>query len=323
MRLSVMTLSAMLIATALLGCNRNSSSESTSTTGPSGSDSKKLVVGFAQEGAESGWRTAETQSIQSEAKNRGIQLQFSDAQGDQAKQVHFLHSFIAQHVDAIILAPKVETGWDDVLQEAKDAKIPVILVDRGVDVKDDSLYTTLIASDFIAEGRMAADWLAKKMNNKANIAELQGSPGAAPAIDRAKGFRDALANYPDMKIVKSETANFTRADGKQVMEAFLKADPKAFNAVYAHNDEMALGAIQAIEEAGLKPGTDIVVISIDGVHDAFQAMVDGKLNATVECNPLLGPAAFDAVEAVIAGKTAAEEKRSARINCSINRRPRM
>jgi simple sugar transport system substrate-binding protein len=288
MRLSAKVLIAMLIGVTMLGCSKKSGS---------------LVVGFAQEGAESGWRTAETGSIQSEAKARGIQLQFSDAQGDQAKQVQALHSFIAQHVDAIILAPKVETGWDDVLQEAKDAKIPVILVDRGVDVKDDSLYTTLIASDFIAEGHMAADWLSKKMNGKANIAELQGQPGSSAATDRGKGFAEALANYPGMKIVKSETANFDRKDGKEVMEAFLKADPKAFNAVYAHNDEMALGAIQAIQEAGLKPGTDIVIVSIDGERDAFQAMVDGTLNATIECNPLLGPAAFDAVDAVLAGKT--------------------
>ena len=188
------------------------------------------------------------------------------------------------------------------LKEVKAAKIPVILVDRGIDVKDDSLYATLIASDFVAEGKMAGEWLAKKTNGKANIVELQGTPGAAPANDRKAGFAQAIAAHPEMKIIKSQTGNFNRNDGKATMEAFLKAEGKNINAVYAHNDDMALGAIQAIEEAGLKPGSDVIVVSIDGVKDAFQAMVDGKLNCTVECNPLLGPAAFDAVDEALAGK---------------------
>lgn len=264
-------------------------------------EQKKLNVGFSQIGAESGWRTAETESIRSEAQKRGVNLKFSDAQQKQENQIKAIRSFIAQKLDAIILAPVVETGWEPVLKEAKQANIPVILVDRGVKVSDDSLYATLIASDFVAEGRMAGEWLAKKMNGKANIAELQGTPGAAPAIDRKKGFDEAISKYPDMKIVKSQTGDFTRAKGKEVMEAFLKADP-TINALYAHNDDMALGAIQAIEAAGKQPGKDIIIVSIDGVKGAFEAMVDGKLNCTVECNPLLGPMAFDAVEAIKAGK---------------------
>jgi simple sugar transport system substrate-binding protein len=190
-----------------------------------------------------------------------------------------------------------------VLKEIKPAKIPVILVDRGIKVSDESLYTTLIASDFVSEGRMAAEWLAKKLNGKGNVVELQGTPGAAPAIDRKKGFEEGIAKTPDLKITKSQSGEFTRSKGKEVMEAFLKADGKNIQAVYAHNDDMALGAIQAIEEAGLKPGTDVVVVSIDGVKGAFDAMVAGKLNCTVECNPLLGPAAFDAIEAFRSGKT--------------------
>jgi len=209
---------------------------------------------------------------------------------------------VAQGVDAIILAPVVETGWEPVLREVKRARIPVILVDRGIKVSDPSLYTTLIASDFVAEGRMAAEWLAKKLDGKGNVVELQGTPGAAPALDRKKGFEAGLARSPGLKITKSQTGEFTRSKGKEVMEAFLKAEGKNIQAVYAHNDDMALGAIQAIEEAGLKPGTDIVVVSIDGVKGAFDAMVAGKLNCTVECNPLLGPAAFDAIEATLAGK---------------------
>jgi simple sugar transport system substrate-binding protein len=264
---------------------------------------KKLVVGFSQIGAESAWRTAETRSIEDEAKKRGVTLRSSDAQGKEENQIKALRNFIAQGVDAIILAPKVETGWEPVLKEVKRAKIPVILVDRGIKVSDESLYTTLIASDFVEEGRLAGEWLAKKLNGKGNIVELQGTPGAAPAIDRKKGFAEVIAKNPGMKIIKSQTGEFERAKGKQTMEAFLKAEGKNINAVYAHNDDMAIGAIQAIEEAGMKPGTDIIVVSIDGVKGAFEAMVAGKLNCTVECNPLLGPAAFDAIAAVKAGKT--------------------
>lgn len=272
------------------------------TCGSVRADLTGVTVGFSQVGAESAWRTAETNSIQDEAKARGVDLKFSDAQGKQENQIKALRAFIAQRVKAIILAPKVETGWDPVLREAKRAKIPVILVDRGIKTNDDTLYTTLIASDFVAEGRMAGEWLAKKTGGKCNIVELQGTPGAAPAIDRKKGFEEAIAKNPDMKIIKSQTGDFSRSGGKEVMEAFLKAEGKNINAVYAHNDDMALGAIQAIEEAGMKPGTDIIIVSIDGVKGAFEAMVAGKLNCTVECNPLLGPAAFDAVEAALAGK---------------------
>jgi len=262
-----------------------------------------LLVGFSQMGSESAWRTAETESIRSEATRRGIKLQFSDAQDRQENQIKALRSFVAQRVDVIILAPKVETGWEPVLREVKRAKIPVVLIDRGIKVRDESLYATLIASDFVAEGRMAAEWLAAKLQGKGNIVELQGTPGAAPALDRKRGFQEGITKFPDLKIIKSQSGEFTRSKGKEVMEAFLKADGKNIQAVYAHNDDMALGAIQAIEEAGIKPGADIIIVSIDGVKGAFEAMVAGKLNCTVECNPLLGPAAFDAVAALHAGKS--------------------
>lgn len=274
---------------------------------------KKITVGFAQVGAESAWRTAETESIKSEAAKRSANLKFSDAQGKQENQIRALRSFLAQRVDAIILAPVVETGWGPVLQEAKRAKIPVVLVDRGIKVSDDSLYATLIASDFVEEGRMAAEWLAKKVNGKANIIELQGTPGAAPAIDRKKGFEQGISKYPGMKIIASQSGDFRRAQGKEVTEALIKKHGADINAVYAHNDDMALGAIQAIEESGRKPGSDVIVVSIDGIKDAFQTMVEGKLNCSVECNPLLGPMAFDAVEKVLAGgklpkKTVVQDK---------------
>ena len=263
---------------------------------------KQLTVGFSQVGADNPWRTAETESVKSEAAKRNVNLKFSDAQGKQENQIQAVRGFIAQGVDAIILAPKVETGWEVVLKEAKRAKIPVVLVDRGISVTDDSLYTTLIASDFISEGKMAADWLAKKVNGKASIIELQGTPGAAPAIDRKKGFEEGIKAHPDMKIIASQSGNFNRSEGKAVMEALLKKYGNEVTVVYSHNDDMALGAIQAIEAAGKKPGTDIIVLSIDGMKFAFEAMIAGTLNCTVECSPLLGPLAFDAVEKTLKGE---------------------
>ncbi len=263
---------------------------------------KKLTVGFAQVGAESAWRTAETESIKSEAAKRGVNLKFSDAQGKQENQIKAVRAFVAQGVDAIILAPVVETGWEPVLREAKRAKIPVVLVDRGIKTADESLFATLIASDFVAEGRMAAEWLAKKTGGKASIIELQGTPGAAPAIDRKKGFEAGIKAHPEMKIIASQSGDFRRTGGKEVTEALLKGAGASVTAVYAHNDDMALGAIQALDEAGKKPGSGVIVLSIDGVKGAFEAMVAGKLNCTVECNPLLGPMAFDAVEKSLKGE---------------------
>jgi simple sugar transport system substrate-binding protein len=265
---------------------------------------KKLVVGFAQTGAESSWRTAETESMRKEAVKRGIELRLALGQGKQAEQIKAIRSFISQKVDCIVLAPIVETGWEPVLTEAKKAGIPVILIDRGVSAEAD-LYVTKIASDFVAEGQMAAEWLAKKMGGKGNIVELEGTTGSAPAIDRKRGFEETLAkNYPEMKIIMSQTGDFQTGKGKEVMEGFLNsARGKEIQAVYAHNDDMGIGAIQAIEESGRKPGKDILVVSIDGVKGAFQAMVDGKLNATVECNPLFGPITFDTIQKVLAGQT--------------------
>src|SRR3984893_12262531 len=264
---------------------------------------KKLVVGFSQVGAESGWRTANTESIKSEAAKRCIDLRFSDAQQKEENQIKAIRSFIAQGVDVIAFSPVVETGFEPVLQEAKKAGIPVVLSDRAVKVSDDSLYKCFLGSDFVEEGRRAANWLAEKTGGKAKIAELVGTVGSAPAIDRKKGFEEVLTKNPDMKIIMSQSGDFTRAKGNEVMEAFLKApNAKDINVLFAHNDDMALGAIQAMEEAGVKPGQDIKIVSIDGVRGAFEAMKDGKLNVTVECNPLLGPQLFDLIQAVAAGK---------------------
>ncbi|MBI5705459.1 MAG: ABC transporter substrate-binding protein [Armatimonadetes bacterium] len=296
---------ATVLALALVGCGSGGGTDSGAAGGGAdagGGEKKKLVVGFSQIGAESAWRTANTESIQSEAKARGIDLKFVDAQQKQENQIKAIKSFIAQKVDVIAFSPVVEAGWEPVLKEAKEAGIPVVVSDRRPDVPDD-LYVTFLGSDFIEEGRRAAEWLAKATGGKAVIAELTGTPGSAPANDRKKGFEEVLAKNPGMKIVFSQTGDFKRANGKQVMEALLKSpDGAKINVLFAHNDDMAIGAIQAIEEAGKKPGKDIMVVSIDGIRDALQAIVDGKLNCSVECNPLLGPFLFDAIDALMAKK---------------------
>lgn len=263
---------------------------------------KKIKVGFAQTGAESDWRTANSESIKAEAAKRGVDLKFSDGQGKQENQIRAVRSFINQGVDVIMISPIVETGWEPVLREAKKAKIPVILSDRSIVTSDDSLYVAYVGSDFYKEGQMAAEWLAKFTNGKGSIVELQGTPGSAPANERRKSFADTIAKFPELKIIDSQSGNFELTGGKQVMEAFLKKHGRTINVVYAHNDSMALGAIQAIEEAGLKPGKDIVVISIDALKPAVQAVVAGKLNCAVECNPLFGPIVFDVAEKILAGE---------------------
>ncbi|MBL8766139.1 MAG: ABC transporter substrate-binding protein [Planctomycetes bacterium] len=265
-----------------------------------------LRVGFSQIGAESGWRAANTASIKAEAKKRGIDLVFLEAGGKQENQIRALRSFIQQRVDVIAFSPVVETGWQPVLEEIKQAGIPVVLTDRAVAVTDESLYECFIGSDFVEEGRRAARWLAEATKGQGVVVELQGTPGSAPAIDRKKGFEEVLAQHPGLKIAKSQSGDFTRAKGKEVMEAFLRSpEGPSITALYAHNDDMALGAIQAIQEAGRKPGTDLVVVSIDGVKDAFVAMKEGTLNCSVECNPLLGPQLFDVVEKLHRGETVA------------------
>lgn len=268
---------------------------------------KTITVGFAQTGAESAWRTANTESLKSEAAKRGINLKFVDGQSKQENQIRGVRSFIQQKVDAIVLAPIVVTGWEPVLREAKRAGIPVIIMDRKVQTSDDSLYAAFIGSDFYKEGEMAADWLARNANGRTKIVELQGEPGSAAANERRKAFATALAKHAGFKIIDSQTGNFRRAEGKQVMEALLKKHGKEIEVLYAHNDDMALGAIQAIEEAGLKPGKDITIVSIDAIKEAVQAVADGKINVTVECNPLFGPKVYDTIEKILKGEAVTKE----------------
>lgn len=261
-----------------------------------------LIVGYVQLGAESEWRSANTASVKEAAEAAGVELRFSDAQQKQENQIKAIRSLIAQRVDVIGVAPLTETGWTEVFQEAKHAGIPIILVDRRADVAPD-LYVTLMGSDFMEEGRKAARIMADLTGGEANIVELVGTIDSAPANDRYKGFREVMKDYPGMKIIASRSGDFTVAQGREVMEAFLQEHGDAITAVYAHNDDMALGAIKAIEAHGLRPGIDIKIVSVDAARGAFEAMVAGKLNATVECNPLLGPEFIETALKVVNGET--------------------
>ncbi|UUU37846.1 ABC transporter substrate-binding protein [Streptomyces sp. NBC_00162] len=303
-RAALVLTAALLASSALTACSTEGPA-SGPASGAKADSGGAITMGFAQVGAESGWRTANTKSVQEAAKKAGIDLKFSDAQQKQENQIKAIRTFIQQKVDVIAFSPVVESGWDTVLKEAKDAGIPVILTDRAVDTKDTSLYKTFLGSDFVKEGKSAGEWLTSAYANEqspVNIVELQGTTGSAPANDRKAGFADAIRADGKFKIVASQTGDFTRAKGKEVMQAFLKSQ-KDIDVLYAHNDDMALGAIQAIEESGKKPGTDIKVISVDGIKDAFVAMTEGKINVVVECNPLLGDQLMELAKKVVAGES--------------------
>ena len=260
------------------------------------------VIGFAQVGSESGWRSANTDSIKSSAEQYKVDLQFTSAEGDQAKQISSIKTFITQGVDLIAFSPVVETGWDAVLQEAKAADIPVVLTDRSVD-SDPSLYKTFIGSDFILEGEKAATWAQKEFADadKVNMVVLEGTTGSAPANDRATGWANVLGSDAKFTTLASQTGDFTRDGGKKVMEGFLATYPD-IDLVYAHNDDMGLGAIEAIEAAGKVPGKDIKIVTIDAVKAGMEALAAGKINFIVECSPLLGEQLFQASSAVLAGQ---------------------
>lgn len=246
---------------------------------------KDLSVCYPQLGAESDWRTANSASLKETAKKLGVNLIFSDAQQKQENQISAMRACIQQGVDVIALPPVVEDGWDAVLTEAKDAGIPVIIVDRSVSA-DKSLYAAHIGSDMFLEGQRSAEEMNKLLPDGGTIIELSGTTGSGAAVGRANGFRDKLNK--NIEIMDSQTGNFTTAEGKPVMEAFLKKYGDKIQGAFIHNDNMAIGAVEAIKAAGFKPG-DIKIVSVDGTRGGFQLMIDGWVQADVECNPLLGP----------------------------------
>lgn len=262
-------------------------------------------VGFAQTESNNPWRIAQTNSMKAEAEKLGYQLVYTDAAGSAAKQVADVNSMIAQGVDVIFLSPREEKPLIPAVMAAKKAGIPVILLDRSVDpslAKPGEDYLTFIGSDFIQEGKRIAEWLVKNANGKSKIIELEGTTGASPANDRKKGFDDTIQAAGGFEIVASQTGDFARDKGRQVAEALLQAHPDA-DIIYAHNDEMAMGAIAALEAAGKVPGKDVLVLSIDGGKEAVQAVVDGKIAAVVECNPRFGPKAFETMQRYAKGET--------------------
>ncbi|MFB7892809.1 ABC transporter substrate-binding protein [Microbacterium sp. NPDC056044] len=279
-----------------------------SSAGGDGGGDDVVTVGFAQTGSESGWRSANTESMKEAfSTENGFELIFNAADNDTAAQIAAVRDFINQGVDAIVIAPIVEDGWDDVLQEAADAGIPVVLEDRTVSASDD-LYASWVGLDFKKEGVMAGEWAAEAFaDTPTKMVVLEGTTGSAPANDRAEGFDEAVKGTAIEKI-DSQTGDFTRDGGKTVMEGFLqKYGVDGIDLVYAHNDDMALGAIEAIEAAGAEPGVDIQIVSIDAVKDGMQALVDGKINYIVECNPLLGELAAGLVTDVLAGEDVEKE----------------
>jgi len=261
----------------------------------------RYVVGFSQMESDNPWRLAQTKSLRDEAAKRGYELVVTDAQGQTAKQVSDVEDLIARRVDLILLAPREFEGLTPALQAAKEAKIPVILVDRQAAGTAGEDYVTFLGSNFIEQGRRAAEWLVKETNGKAKIVELLGTAGSSVARDRAQGFRQGIEGHAGMQIVASQTGDFSRAAAQRVMQNIAQSLGKQITAVYAHNDEMALGAIQALKAAGLKPGTEVKVVSIDGERAALEAIQRGELGASVESNPRFGPLAFDTIEKVRAG----------------------
>ncbi|MEO8907161.1 MAG: ABC transporter substrate-binding protein [Microbacteriaceae bacterium] len=289
-------LAGILVASlTLTGCQTASSGGSAST--------HQLTVGFSQVGAESGWRTANTKDIRAAFAHANITLKFSDAQQQQENQIATIRAYIQQRVNVIAFSPVVESGWDTVLKEAKTAGIPVVLTDRAIDTSDSSLFVTRLGSDFVREGQKAGEWATKEFatSTSVNVIEIEGTTGSAPTIGRRTGFARAIGTDSKFKIIATQDGGFTRSGGEQAMEALLKAHPDV-DLVYSQNDDMALGAIQAIEAAGKRPGIDIKVESIDATRDGMTALAAGKINFIVECNPLLGAGLVTVVKAIAAGK---------------------
>lgn len=298
----------MMVTTLAVGCgNKGGGSDDSSDKGSSDSGSDLITVGFSQVGAESDWRTANSESMKETfSKDNGYKLIFDDAQQKQENQITAIRNFIQQDVDYIVLAPVTETGWDTVLKEAQDADIPVIIVDRMVDVSDDSLYTAWVGSDFKLEGQKASAWLkayaeAKGMS-EVNIAHIQGTIGASAQIGRTEGLEEA-AKENGWNIVDQQTGEFTQAKGQEVMESMLKKHDN-INVVYCENDNEAFGAIDAIEAAGKKvgPDGDILVMSFDTTNAGLTDTLSGKIICNTECNPLHGPRVQEIIEKLEAGE---------------------
>ena len=310
MRKAFLILLALVMVFSVAACGGN---DAGGGGGGGGGGDDVIRVGFAQIGSESDWRVGNTVSVSDAIRGAGWELIFNDANQQQHLQIQAMRDFITQGVDYIVFAPIVETGWDSIMEEIADAGIPVVMIDRTIDMDNqEDYFMTWITNNFEEEGVDAAEWLIAylehtgRINDDINIVELQGTVGSGPQIYRQAGFADTLAAFPNLQITQSQTGDFTTELGKTVMESFLAraaADGTPIDVVFAHNDGMALGAIQAIREAGMVPGEDIILVGIDAVKLAFEAIIAGDMNVTVECSPLMGPLVVDVIEQHLAGRT--------------------
>lgn len=298
-RVLILAVAALLILSMFAGCGNGTG---TTTTPGGDGGAKKIVVGYAQVGAESDWRTANTNSFKSTfTEANGYELKFDDAQNKQENQIKAIRNFIQQGVDYIVLAPTTETGWETVLGEAKQAGIPVILSDRMISVTDETLYKCWVGGNFLKEGQDAMKWLDAYLKEKGrenedvNVVHLQGTIGSSAQIGRTKGIEEGIAANSHYKLLGQQTGEFTQAKGQEVMESFLKANPD-IDVVIAENDNMAFGAIDAIKAVGKTPGTDVIIVSFDAVKAAFDSMIKGDMNVSVECNPLHGPRVAEIIQ---------------------------
>ena len=274
---------------------------------------KDVVVAFSQIGQESDWRTANTDDLKSAIENHpGWKLVYDDAQQKQENQIKALRNFITQGVDYILFTGVVTTGWDEVLKEVNEAEIPLLLIDRMPDCKDKIEYVAAFGGDFVEEGRRQVAWAGEYLKSigrgeeEVNVAIMEGTTGAGAQVDRTKGNLEALKNYPHLKLVGQQSGNFTRAEGQAVMESWLKSLDK-IDVLIAQNDDMALGAIDAIKAAGKVPGKDIIIVGCDSVKAAFDAIVAGEMNCTVECTPLYARFVVPTIEALEQGKKFSKE----------------
>ena len=294
----------IIITSCLVGCSAQKNN-------PSQIEDDGIIVGFSQIGAESAWRTCNTRSVQDAAAEQGVQLVYANAEQKQENQIKALRSFIAYQVDVIAFVPIVTDGWDNVLQEARDAGIPVLVTDRKIDVEDQSLYAGFIGTDSLKEGRNAGLFVLDKFKNKSesfaetkkyiNIVELFGTEGSSVALGRAEGFREVLKTHPEFRIIYSKSGDFLRSKGYELAVEFLEKY-EDIDVIFSHNDGMTLGAIEAMEEKGILPGTDIVIVTIDAQQAAIDALRDGKVNCVIECNPKTGPEIIKLSERLAAGE---------------------
>ncbi len=309
LRPSISMLIGILVCFMLAACGGGGGGTVGTTAGGCGSPPKltkkdHYKVGFSQNASNNPWRLAETASVKSEAQKHGDTLVYADAANSGDKQVSDVQSMIAQKVDVILLAPITEKALVPAVLQAKAACIPVILIDRDVDhalAQPNRDYVTFIGSDFVQQGKRVADWLIQATHSQAKIIELEGTTGASPAINRKKGFDDEIKTAPGMVLLASQDGDFNRDTGRKVMATLLQAHPDV-TAVYAHNDEMAIGAIAALKAAGRHPGKDVIVVSIDGERDALNAIINGEEGTSVQSSPFFGPVSFQTIDEYASGQ---------------------